>query len=669
MNAVRMSIPEIIRKIDNAESFEAIPNEGGFIIKINKYVPYCCTAIHNGNGLRKELRKKIALNDFERWYEEDPHTADFIISMPISIIALDSRFEYDLNRNPESCIYNEAWGKEVWKSKLSVNDRKKSLLKHSNYYKVLHKLIAKLEALFGGAIVYDFHSYNYQRWDREVPLFNIGTEKLDRQKYGHFIDHWLEELSSIQLADIKNDAKENDVFYGRGYNLEYVINHFKNTLVLATEIKKVYCNETNGDIYPKIIRRLQQQLKTAILNNTNFFGNQLKKWHFVGTSKLLDKQLSSQLLSIDKSLFSLLRNFELLAVVNPINTNSERKKFFKNNYGKIPVFKYQPIKINPYNLKQQLYSIPIQEIRDISIRNLYESVANAFSDKIDMVSTLNTKKFLYNSLRYFGRPSENDLNNARYLLLLPNLSDEPKSQPSIFAADAKLIFENTLRDYGIEAKVELSKKVISHVMVLNSKKTVLIQPEAKFKPKELNALLEHEIGVHMVTTMNSSLQRIKIFNLGLPKNTQTQEGLAILAEYLSGNITLKRLKKIALRVIVVDMMCNGADFIECFQVLVKDYQIEENEAFNLVTRVFRGGGFTKDYLYLNGFVQIYKMWQDQYDLTPLLVGKTSLPFINTIEELIEREMIEKPKFLTRSFLQPHIKDNNPIYEYIFSGLK
>ena len=87
-------------------------------------------------------------------------------------------------------------------------------------------------------------------------------------------------------------------------------------------------------------------------------------------------------------------------------------------------------------------------------------------------------------------------------------------------------------------------------MVLNSTKTILIRPDAKFTQKEVNALIEHEIGVHMVTTQNSIHQKLKVFNLGLPINTETQEGMAILSEYLSGNITLERLKKIALRVIV-----------------------------------------------------------------------------------------------------------------------
>jgi uncharacterized protein (TIGR02421 family) len=669
MKINRLSTAEIIEKIRNREHFEASPLDGGFIIKINKYVPFCCTAIHNGGMLRKELKKKIALSDYERWFEEDPHTADFIASMPVTIVGLDSRFEYDLNRPPEDCIYEEAWGKKVWKKKLTALEKKASRQKHANYYKILHALINKIEELYGGCILYDIHSYNYVRWERDVPLFNLGTENIDKKRYGAYVDNWLEELSRISLPDIKNSTMENDVFSGRGYNLIYTNRNFKNTLVLATEIKKVYCDELNGDIYPRIIRRLQQQFKTAIINNAAFFSDKLEEWHNVSAPNLLGKEITNGLYKIDRDIYSLLRNFELLAAVNPINTRSEQKRFFNNKFSKLPEFKYQPIKINPFSLKQKLYSIPVHDIQDVSIRFMYESVVTAFTDKIDMLSALNSRKFLYNSLRYFGRPSKTDLLNANYLLHLPDIPGEPRREPSINAGDAMEIFIKALSEYNIKAKIELSNKVISHVMVLNSRKSILIQPEAKFRKKELNALVEHEIGVHMVTTINSGLQKLKVFNVGLPKNSLTQEGLAFHAEYLSGNITLRRLKKIAMRVIIVDMMCSGADFIECFNALVKDYAVDEDEAFKIATRIFRGGGFTKDYLYLAGFVKIFKLWREHHDLTPLLVGKTSLSFLGTIEEMLEREMIDRPRHITKSFSNPKHENNNPVYDYILSGLK
>ncbi|MEZ4936638.1 MAG: N-formylglutamate amidohydrolase [Crocinitomicaceae bacterium] len=174
-----MSIKQIVKLIQNQETFEAIAEDGSFQIKVHGYVPYICTAIHDGHKLRSSLKDKILIDEFGRWYEEDPYTGAFITSMPITLIGMDSRYEYDLNRGPETCIYEEAWGNKVWKRTLTAKERQISLQKHANYYKVTHALVAKLEELFDGCVVYDVHSYNWQRWDRKVPLFNIGSEKID----------------------------------------------------------------------------------------------------------------------------------------------------------------------------------------------------------------------------------------------------------------------------------------------------------------------------------------------------------------------------------------------------------------------------------------------------------------------------------------------------------
>lgn len=665
----KLEIDEIIGLIKAKKTFEATAIDGSFSIKINRYLPYCCTAIHDGSNLRVDLRKKIALDEYNRWYEEDPFTGAFIASMPITLIGHDSRFEYDLNRSPETAIYKEAWGKNVWKTPLTSKEIQVSKTKHSNYYKVTNALISKLEELFDGCVVYDIHSYNYERWDRKVPLFNIGIENVDSKKYGNVIEHWKNELSNIEIDGVENLTAINDVFYGRGYNLEYITTNFKKTLVLATEVKKVYCNELTGAAYPKIVKSLQEHLKHAIVNNANFFSRDNSNWKHNSAAKLLDTKLDPAILTIDKGMSKLIRGFELLAYVNPINNISEQKKFFAKRYTEIPNFKYSPIRINSYELKQELSKLPLHNISDVSIRHMYEAVVNSYFDKIDLLSTLDTPKFLFNSLRYFGRPSKIDIQNAQYILHLPSIPGEPKRVPTLGTDQAIQSFKEGLTSYGFKSKIATSNKVIAKVMVLNAKKTIVFRPDAKFTRSEINALVEHEIGVHMVTTMNAGMQPLRIFKMGLPVNTMTQEGLAVLSEYLSGNMSIKRLKKLAHRVIIVDMMCNGANFKECFEFLHNNYVVDPNEAYAIVTRIFRGGGFTKDHLYLSGFVQILRFWEKGHSLDPLLIGKTSLDFYSTIEEMIDRELLKAPQYITQSFVKPKAENNSEIYEYVFSGLK
>ncbi|MDG1477490.1 MAG: DUF1704 domain-containing protein [Vicingaceae bacterium] len=662
-----MTINEIIKAIKSGKPFKATAVDKSFSIKIDRYVPYICTAIHNGSNIREALSNKIALDDYERWYEEDPHTADFIASMPITLVAHDSRYEYELNRKQP--VYEEAWGKQVWKKPLSKKEIKISAQKHENYYKVTHALIGKLESLFGASLVYDVHSYNHKRWDRDVPVFNIGVEKIDNEKYAKYINNWKEELENIKLNGIKVNAEINDVFFGRGYNLEFITKNFNNTLVLATEISKIYCDEETGEIYPQVIKNIQARFKKAILNNANLFVNDLTNWKHKDKNMLLDNSITQNIQKIDNQLYRLLKNFEMLTYVNPINVKTEKVRFFKSKFTVNPNFKYKPIKINPYELTKKLHSIDTRKIEDITIRHLYESAITGCIDKVNLLSSIGTDKFLYNSLRYFGRPNKIDMRNAEYVLLLPEIKEE-KIKAQRFGVDkAKKIFEESFKDYGFKGKIKVDKKVLSTVMVVNSTKTVVLKDGASFSQNELQYLAEHEIGVHMVTTMNAANNKLKIFSVGLPINTRTGEGMAVLSEYLSGNFTMNRLKVLALRVIAVDLMCNGADFKSCFNTIVQNYKIEPNRAYNLVTRVYRGGGFTKDYLYLNGFSKLFKFWQEGNDLTPLLVGKTSISFYNTIVEMIDRNLIEKPEYITKSFEKPRTELNNELFDYILSGLK
>ena len=662
-----MTITEIIQAIKRGRPFKATSEDKSFSIKIDRYVPYVCTAIHDGSNIRTELLSKIALDEYERWYEEDPHTADFIASMPITLVAHDSRYEYELNRKHP--VYDEAWGKKVWKKPLSKKELRISTQKHKNYYKVTHTLIEKLESDFGASLVYDVHSYNHKRWDRKVPVFNIGAEKIDNKKYAKYIENWKSELENIELKGVDVKAEINDVFFGRGYNLEYITKNFKNTLVLATEISKVYCDEETGEIYPQIIKNLQARFKKAILNNANLYVNDLTNWKHSDKNMLLDNSITQSIQKVDGQIFRLLKNFELLTYVNPINVKSEKERFFKSKFTVNPNFRYKPIKINTYELTKKLHAIDTTKLEDITIRHLYESVITGAIDKINLLASIGTNKFLYNSLRYFGRPDKVDIRNAEYVLLLPEIKEENIKAVRFGVDQAKKIFEDSFADYGFKGKIRVDKKALSTVMVLNSTKTVVLKDGATFTQNELQYLAEHEIGVHMVTTMNAANNKLKVFGVGLPVNTKTGEGMAVLAEYLSGNFTMNRLRELALRVIAVDLMCNGADFKDCFNTIVKNYKMEVNKAYNLVTRVYRGGGFTKDYLYLNGFSKLLKFWHDDNDLTPLLVGKTSISFYNTIVEMIDRKLIEKPQFITKSFEKPRTELNNELFDYILSGLK
>ena len=262
---LKCSIDEILVKIRNEELFEAVAEDYSFTIKIEDYVPYVCGAVHDGHQFRKSLWDNCTHTDYERWYEEDPCTKEMIQSHPIVIAGRDSRFEYDLNRPPETAIYQDAWGKELWKTPLSEKEKQISLNKHLNFYKVVEALIQKLESKYPKILVFDMHSYNWKRWDREVPVWNLGTVNINNARFGELLEQWRARLENMVLPiDMQTTAKINDTFQGNGYFLKYITRNFDNTLVLATEISKVYCDEHTGTIYPEVVRSVEEQFKIMV---------------------------------------------------------------------------------------------------------------------------------------------------------------------------------------------------------------------------------------------------------------------------------------------------------------------------------------------------------------------------------------------------------------------
>ncbi len=272
----KLSPSEIIQRIEKQVPFEAVSDDYSFVIKIEEYAPYLCTAVHDGHQFRKSLWENCLHSEYDRWYEEDPCTKEMVQSHPMVIAGLDSRFEYDLNREPERAIYDDAWGKQLWRTPLPEEERQHSLTKHETFYKVIHALIDQIEKKYGKAIVFDMHSYNWKRWDRAVPTWNLGTTNIDNGRFGGLVNSWSQKLGSMDLPNgIESGSGINDTFQGNGYLLKYITENFKNTLVLATEISKIYCDEETGVIFPEVVRSVEDHLKVLIPLQVKEFTEQI----------------------------------------------------------------------------------------------------------------------------------------------------------------------------------------------------------------------------------------------------------------------------------------------------------------------------------------------------------------------------------------------------------
>jgi uncharacterized protein (TIGR02421 family) len=161
------------------------------------------------------------------------------------------------------------------------------------------------------------------------------------------------------------------------------------------------------------------------------------------------------------------------------------------------------------------------------------------------------------------------------------------------------------------------------------------------------ALLHHEIGTHLLTYFNGQQQPFQQLYAGLARYEELQEGLAVLAEYLVGGWNAPRLRTIAGRVLAVQAMVERRSFLETFHLLHGEHHLAPKAAFMTTLRVFRGGGLTKDAIYLRGLHRLVEYLRAGHDAEPLYVGKIALEHVPLVQELRRRGVVGPPALLPR----------------------
>lgn len=380
------------------------------------------------------------------------------------------------------------------------------------------------------------------------------------------------------------------------------------------------------------------------------------------------KEEYKTIFEIDAHLDRLVQRIELLSYINPLNAEKEKHRFFASKYIIEPDFKYPKLKFDPYRLHRLFFSHRIDRIEDEVIRNLYKEVIYFYSNMVQCIETIGDgKDFYYNSLRVYGTPTDRDVQNARFIL---HFDAEPPSEAmdkNKSPEHAQAYFKEFAKVYQFPLNIRLTPHIAADAMVSNSTRSLLIKRNTRFSDNQLLTLAHHEIGVHLVTTFNGLLQPLRIFSNGLPNNVETQEGLAVFSEYMGGALTVKRLKELAYRVLATHTLSKGYSFSDTFDLIHNQYKLNRDEAFNITLRAHRGGGFTKDRLYLSGLRKIYKRYQKGKTLETLLTGKVSMEYEKEITHLQRLGLSLNGPYQSESFLEKRI--DNPTLDFILNNLK
>jgi uncharacterized protein (TIGR02421 family) len=188
-------------------------------------------------------------------------------------------------------------------------------------------------------------------------------------------------------------------------------------------------------------------------------------------------------------------------------------------------------------------------------------------------------------------------------------------------------------------------------------KSINLRSTALFSELDLDQLTEHEAFVHTATALNGKHQPyLKSLGLGAPRTTRAQEGLATFSEIITGSIDLNRLRRVALRVIMVKRALDGADFIDVFRGFLDAGQTPV-ESYRSASRIFRGGDvrgricFTKDSAYLQGVMIIYifirKVLQEgRAEMLPLLfAGRVTTTDVINLSPFLQSGLIARAVYV------------------------
>jgi uncharacterized protein (TIGR02421 family) len=424
-----------------------------------------------------------------------------------------------------------------------------------------------------------------------------------------------------------------------------------NCFALGIIVQPLYRNEDNHEMNSSMMHSLSRDLHIA-LEQANFaFARQrktLRPAHFHAPGR---RSVVKAVLDIDRQLAEIDRSFDLLLQATPVNAESAWREFRRSRFEKPPVFYYRPLSVDPVLLKRQLYLIPVERVEDPTLSYLFRQKQDELDRQITLLSDVDSPKFLQESLQVYGGVSDWLLEQATELLdRVPTRSGEVAKGAQLNAVEFAKRAQEELGYYqqmrsDFSATVSVRDDLFAGLMVSGDQ--LLIGGRTRVPRRRVEALLQHEIGTHLVTRYNGHHQPFQQFEVGLAGYDGFQEGLAVLAEYLVGGLSRSRLRVLAARVLGAHHMLGGSSFIDTFRTLDRNYEFSQRTAYTIAMRLYRGGGLTKDAVYLRGLLQILRYLREGGELEPLFIGKVASAHLPMISELSMREIIRPPALRPR----------------------
>ncbi len=362
--------------------------------------------------------------------------------------------------------------------------------------------------------------------------------------------------------------------------------------------------------------------------------------------------LASSDLAVDRELARVADSFRFLLDLTPVDVEANRVSFLRGAQ-KEPSFTYRELEDDPDVLRTVLDGIAVGDVEDHTFGHLIRAKHRELVLKLDMLEARGTPDFLPLSIELYGTVAPGLLEQAEALLTLLDVGSSGSRGPHVDATRFVELAEAELAHYrGIDPDIGVHVEIrpdASGIMV--SGRDLIVGSSASVPVSRAHAVLQHEVGTHLLTYINGTYQPIRIMAAGLAGYEETQEALAVLAEHLVNGLSTYRLAQLAGRVVAVHEMVTGRSFSEVHERLV-EAGFTPNSAFTTAMRCFHAGGFTKDAIYLRGLLGLLEHLANGGMLDLLWLGKLSLEDLPLVGALAERGALQAPRLLPRYLSDP-----------------
>ncbi len=426
--------------------------------------------------------------------------------------------------------------------------------------------------------------------------------------------------------------------------------------VLGLQVRPIYRDAASCKVYPLVLRELRRGLSQALQKMFYEFAR-ARTTHRPKHYQVLGRRaMVKAVWEADRALAEVSDTFDFLLQVTPVNTEEAWHEFRRRRFERAPAFRYRPLPLDPAVLKRRLYRAPVERVEDPALAQLFREKQDELDRQITMLSDVNTARFIHGSLQLFGGVDARLEQLAEDLIerLPARTRDDSRSgylDAAAFARRAEAEIDYYRRQLAdVNAAVEIRHDIVSGLMVSHG--SLLIGRNTRIPVSRADALLQHEVGTHMLTYYNGRAQPFRQLYCGLAGCDALQEGLSVLAEYLVGGLSRPRLRLLAARVLATRRLLASASFVEVFRELDRTCELGRRDAFTVTLRVYRGGGLTKDAIYLRGLCELIEYLRNGGDLEPLLIGKIAAEHIPIMRELRWRGVLREPPLVPRYLHEP-----------------